>query len=464
MLSSAWHAGAARERRRVAARREQASTSGHRKRWPSWRWRVLAAVILLPVLATVVLIDRDPLVLEAQELTSERAIDARGLVSRVRSEVLLATRPPRDLVITENEMNGVAALARRAMPRVSGRVNITPLGVVGTLTVRIPSTPFGSYVNVTVEWPPSPDGLEPPGICVGSLRVPKRLALPITRLLLDVLLGWGNGRAMLDMVAGLSPGDGQMTLAFHPLPDFAARMSEIRDRFRQTRDAAIRVSEPERVRAYYEQLVELAARTRRPHRISLAMYLSPVFELAAQRSAGGGAVEENRAAIMALAILFGSPRFELFTGPVIPGGESSAIRHSSRTTLADRIDLRLHFVYSAALKVASDSGVSFALGEFKEMLDSAAGGSGFSFVDLAADRAGIRFAEEATASEDSARRLQGLLAADMSEGLFFPSLDALPEGLAEAEFRQAYTGLEAPAYRAAVAEIDRRLAELPLYQ
>jgi hypothetical protein len=434
-----------------------------KSRWP-WRWVALAVVVGLPLVVAGILIDRDPLVLEAQELTSERAIDARGLVSRVRSEVLLASRPPGDLVITEDELNGVAALARRAMPRVSGRVNITPLGVVAALTTRIPATPFGSYVNVMVEWPPSPDGLEPPGIRVGSLRVPKPLALPITRFMLDALLGWGNGGAVLDMVAGLSPGDGQLTLAFRPQPDFAARMAEIRDRFRQTRDAAIRVSEPERVRAYYEQLVELAALTRPADRISLAMYLSPVFELAAQRSAGGGAVEENRAAIMALAIFFGSPRFELFTGPVIPGGEGAAIRRSSRTTLADRIDLRLHFVYSAALKVASDSGVSFALGEFKEMLDSAAGGSGFSFVDLAADRAGIRFAEEATASEDSARRLQGLLAAEMSEGLFFPSLDDLPEGLAEAEFRQAYTGLEAPAYRAAVAEIDRRLGELPLYR
>ena len=50
---------------------------------------------------------------------------------------------------------------------------------------------------------------------------------------------------------------------------------------------------------------------------------------------------------------------------------------------------------SAGIKLIADSGISFAAGEFKELLDALSGGSGFSFADLAADRAGTHFAKMA---------------------------------------------------------------------
>ena len=61
--------------------------------------------------------------------------------------------------------------------------------------------------------------------------------------------------------------------------------------------------------------------------------------------------------------------------------------------LAGRRDLLQQFIVSAGLRVLAENGVPMAIGEFKELLDSRSGGSGFSFVDLAADRAGLRFAD-----------------------------------------------------------------------
>jgi hypothetical protein len=336
--------------------------------------------------------------------------------------------------------------------------------MLGEFSLRIPASPFGSYLNVLIELAPSTTGLDLSRIRVGSLTVPRRLAHPVARLALDLILGWGNGRALLDMVGGVSLEGERLSVEFRPMPDFAQRMAEIRDRLRLARDDALRVVSPEQVKAYYQQIEEVVALQDPRDRTSLVRYMSPVFELAARRSRTGSAIEENRAAIMALAIFFGTPRFELFTGPVIPTDAPANGRRGARTTLADRVDARLHFIYSAALKLASDSGVSFALGEFKEVLDSGQGGSGFSFPDLAADRAGIRFAEEAAASEARAARLQQLLAAGEDEGLFFPSLLDLPEDLGEARFKRDYAGLDSPGYRAAIAEIDRRLAALPLYR
>jgi hypothetical protein len=71
------------------------------------------------------------------------------------------------------------------------------------------------------------------------------------------------------------------------------------------------------------------------------------------------------------------------------GGGSQADPSITRhIMLGGRQDLRLHFIVSLGIKVIADSGISFAAGEFKELLDALSGGSGFSFADLAADRAG----------------------------------------------------------------------------
>jgi hypothetical protein len=132
--------------------------------------------------------------------------------------------------------------------------------------------------------------------------------------------------------------------------------------------------------------------------------------------------------------------------------------------LGGRQDLRLHFIVSGGLKLLSEQGISSAIGEFKELLDADRGGSGFSFVDLAADRAGIRFVEVATDSAEGARRLQELLAARSEEALFFPIVADLPEDMPKAEFELRYKGLDSAAYQGLVYEIDRRIAQCPVYQ
>ncbi|MBN7827827.1 hypothetical protein J0A66_21590, partial [Bowmanella dokdonensis] len=106
---------------------------------------------------------------------------------------------------------------------------------------------------------------------------------------------------------------------------------------------------------------------------------------------------------------------------------------------------------------------SVAIGEFKELMDRAKKGSGFSFVDLAADMTGIRFAELAT-DPQTAERLQQTLAGLDSELLFFPSIDGLPEGFDKQAFKHRYQQVDSEAYKAELQEIQRRIGELALYQ
>lgn len=128
------------------------------------------------------------------------------------------------------------------------------------------------------------------------------------------------------------------------------------------------------------------------------------FAWARERSATGSPVVENRAALLALGILLGHPRLEEFVGPVVEERDWRPAAPLARATLRGRRDWTKHFFVSAALTVLSAQAPSDAIGLFKEELD-AGKGSGFSFGDLMADRAGTTFALLATGDEATARAI-----------------------------------------------------------
>ena len=131
--------------------------------------------------------------------------------------------------------------------------------------------------------------------------------------------------------------------------------------------------------------------------------------------------------------------------------------------MEQRQDFGQHFLVSAAIAASADVLLSNMVGVNKEVSD-AQGGSGFSFTDIAADRAGTRFGELATASAESARRVQGLMSAGMRETDLIPLIRDLPEGMQASEFKRRYGSVDAPAYRTVMQEIERRIAACSLYQ
>jgi hypothetical protein len=89
------------------------------------------------------------------------------------------------------------------------------------------------------------------------------------------------------------------------------------------------------------------------------------------------------------------------------------------------------------------------------------GGSGFSFNDMAANRAGTLFGE--LALRDPAR-LQALLAGGVGEDALVPDMTDLPEFLSAAEFARQFGGVGGAGYTRLQADIERRLGALPLYR
>lgn len=170
------------------------------------------------------------------------------------------------------------------------------------------------------------------------------------------------------------------------------------------------------------------------------------------------AVEQNRAAILALGIALGDERIARFVGLKRDRELTSAVSAlRSGMTLAGREDWARHYTLSAALVVLDGSLASDASGLLKEQLDALTGGTGFSFGDLAADMAGARFASVATSSEGAAMAIQAKVRAGFDEREFFPSIADLPENLTTEQFRDAYGGVGTQAYRKQLKEIEERL-------
>jgi hypothetical protein len=170
------------------------------------------------------------------------------------------------------------------------------------------------------------------------------------------------------------------------------------------------------------------------------------------------AVEHNRAAILALGIALGHERLARYAG-LERHSElvRAAVAVRAGTTLRGREDWVRHYCLSAALAVVEHAVISDAGGLLKEELDALTHGSGFSFGDLAADRAGVRFTRAATYSEPAALAMQARLQNGYAAADFFPPAADWPERLTLEQFRRAYGGVGTQRYRHTVRAIDTRL-------
>ncbi|MCL4787685.1 MAG: hypothetical protein KJ070_12970 [Verrucomicrobia bacterium] len=186
--------------------------------------------------------------------------------------------------------------------------------------------------------------------------------------------------------------------------------------------------------------------------------LQTVFAPMPSATARATAVEHNRAAILALGIAIGHERLATLAG-LDRGSElvraAAALRPG--TTLRGREDWARHYCLSAALAVVETPFLSDTGGLIKEELDALARGSGFSFGDLAADRAGVRLARAATDSEPAAQAMRARLQAGFVVDDFMPTTADLPESLSAEQFRHDYGGVGSKRYRQTVSEIEARL-------
>lgn len=193
--------------------------------------------------------------------------------------------------------------------------------------------------------------------------------------------------------------------------------------------------------------------------------LQIAFAYAEDNSHGTDAVLPNRAAILALGKILGEDKVARVGGRDIDLGDSG-VRDPlrQRILLGTRNDLSRHYWVSAALTVLSDAPRALTVGLSKELMDSTPGGSGFSFVDMAANATGIRLAVVATRNSDSAHEMQARVRERAYVAELLPSIEGLPEKLSRDTLQSDFGGLGGTKTRALLDEIDRRIAALPLFR
>lgn len=128
-------------------------------------------------------------------------------------------------------------------------------------------------------------------------------------------------------------------------------------------------------------------------------------------------------------------------------------------TMRHRRDLCQHFVVSAALAEMQGPALAEAAGLLKELADLD-GASGFSFADLAADYAGVAFAQKVKKTP----AVLATLAKEFAVADYVPVVTGLREGLSRTRFEADFGSTSDPRLLNALEEARARVIELPAYK
>ncbi|MBM3777993.1 MAG: hypothetical protein FJW23_07090 [Acidimicrobiia bacterium] len=353
----------------------------------------------------------------------------------------------RTVVLTQGDVN---ALASYAAGRFRGAAEVTLLDREAFVraTVPVPDMLIGSYLNVSAVLGETLGLPRISSLTVGSVPVPRWIANYALERAVQ-RFGFGDQQqAAEDALSSLSFAEGLVRVEYEWSGDLPDRLRQV----------AVSDEEIERLREYHERVVR-SAEELDPRQASFARLVEDVMRHAQERSAGGPADAENRAAIVAVTL------YTLGRGPsaLIPEAKTWSRALPRRLVLRGRDDLPKHFSLSAALAATAGTPLSDAIGLYKE-LEDARGGSGFSFSDIVADRAGTVFGEAATRSPGSAGELQTRIGTGLAEDDFMPDVGGLADNMPQEEFVRRFGGVGAPAYNSVVADIEQRVAQCRLFR
>lgn len=313
-------------------------------------------------------------------------------------------------------------------------------------SLPLPANPFGGWLNLDARLNdtyglPGVDSLR-----IGALPVPAWLADAALDFALRRIASTPHGDAAARIVQRVSFVRGQVKVVVDWRDDSARSLAA----------SLMPLDQQARLHAYSDELAAVTQRIAATRRVvSIAELVVPLFALAQQRSDAAQAAAENRAALLVLT-LYANGRS---LAAIVPQARGWAAPQPLVVTLNGRADTSLHFLVSAAVAAEAGGRLADAIGLYKEASD-AQGGSGFSFNDLAADRAGTRFGQAAARAP---QRLQALLAGRVRESDLMPAVADLPEGLTAAEFAQRFGHVGTPAYDRLLAEIEARIDRCRVY-
>lgn len=325
----------------------------------------------------------------------------------------------------------------------SAQVALADRNAVLRLSFPLNGSPLNGYLNLEATLVETTDLPRLQSVRIGKLSLPDTL----TDMLVPQLVRWlrysPEYRAGLDALRLVKMSPGELSIFYR----WEGGLSD------EVRASVVDKDERERLLRYQSLL---AANSRQyGAAVSLAEVLPPLVRLASKRSVNRSILAENRALILVTTFYVLGISLER----ILPEAAGWPRPARQTVTIDGRDDFAKHFMVSASIAAYADTALSDAIGLYKEVEDSRSG-SGFSFNDIAADRAGTKFGEKAVASESSAQQLQRRVASGLKDSDLMPAWSDLPEFMSEAEFKRRFGGIDAPAYRGMMQKIEQRVAAL----
>lgn len=409
------------------------------------RWLLGGSLAVAGVLAVLVL-ETSPAVPPAPTPGAEEVARGRKAFTRFRIAVIEGdgSLPVR---FSAQDVASISALAGRGLGVKRTAARIGPEGAEGAISIDLPA---GLWLNLSARALPAADGFPPLELRAGDLVISGAAARLVAQLGRQLLVWRGLPLQPLDrMVQGLDVDAMRLRLQPGPGMGQTGLVSGLIGLGGEQVDQG-------RVQAIY---CALAQQQRAQPSPDLAVHVQRMIA-ATRAGSAAEAVTEHRDGLVALALLVaGKGALSLTDRAQSPFAACPLPPQSpqSRVLLAGRPDLAKHWSISAALAAVGGLRTGRLLGEWKELADSMAGGSGFSFADLAADRAGLKVGMAAT-DRAAALALRRDLMGRSNAGLLPPSVLGLAEGLSQERFVATYRDTDSARFAAAVTEIDRLLA------
>ncbi|HEX5374104.1 MAG TPA: hypothetical protein VFW84_15370, partial [Aquabacterium sp.] len=146
-------------------------------------------------------------------------------------------------------------------------------------------------------------------------------------------------------------------------------------------------------------------------------------------------------------------------GRLLPAAQHWPELPDKMLLLHGRVDFAQHYVLSAMLATSLGGRLTEAAGLYKELLDASpvGQGSGFSFNDIAADKAGNRFGQRARLQPMD---LQARAAEGRTDDYFMPDVSDLPQFLSQQALQQRFGGVGSSTYNEMLGHIDARVDQL----
>lgn len=358
------------------------------------------------------------------------------------------------LTIDQPQLDALMSVASYALPSAEFRGVINPFGVSIHGNVLLSTAWFKRSINLSCLFTPYSSGFAIAHCQLGHLYLPNWLANKLLQQFVHFAVASPADQQLLALFA-----KGELTN--NSLQFMANNLGPIKLKFQPRLYQPLNLlyanqAKAEDIEFYLLQLQSLQKQY--PTERRLAFFSHQLLLIATERAKQTSLTTAYHDAVWALAVAFANKRFIHYANPNLT---TRQIPRMPAMLLNGRRDLSLHFLYSAVLQMLGTTELSQQVGNLKEIMDAGGKGSGFSFVDLAADRAGTQFAAQLN-SIDAKQLLR--FSSDQFETAIMPTIVGLPEGLTEQQVQQQLGGYTGDAFKALERDIMARIQALAFYR